>query len=260
MLGKLIKANKAICRWMIGAGWAREEDDVVSDMRELLLESLEARSDQEGKTRILEVGGTSRPFLPRDDKYLYHGLDIDDTSATDEKYDHFHLQSVAEPIDGEYDLIFSKYLLEHVDDNTAAFKAMANCLSEGGEMVHLIPCGWHPYSVATRLIGNRMQRMLIRILRPESVGFTGYPAFYDSCTVNGIRRQLEQNGLEVETLKPYWGASEYFAFFVPAFVGIKTFNWLAKKLGISVLASVLILRAKRPCSAESSSPAMSKAA
>ncbi len=247
LLRAFVRANKRLCRWLIDSGWAREEQDVVAQMREEIEQAMDLQAAKRGPTRLLEVGGTRRPFLPRDDAYEYHGLDIDNAPGTQEQYDEFKVQSVTDPIDEKYQIVFSKYLLEHVPDNASSIKELANCLVGGGEMIHLIPCGYHPYSVLTWIVGNRIQRLLIQKLRPESVGITGYPAFYDCCTPQGMRHQMETNGMEVTSLHVYWGASEYFTFFVPFFLGIKAINWVMRRLRMAPLASAIVIRARKRC-------------
>jgi 2-polyprenyl-3-methyl-5-hydroxy-6-metoxy-1,4-benzoquinol methylase len=131
------------------------------------------------------VGGIDRPLLEKSTTYRYIGLDIEHRDSCEEVYDQFIVQSVEHPLPGQFDLIISRTLLEHVPDNRKSFQSMANALKPGGSMVHYIPCGFHPYSLATRLVGHRLQNILIRKLRPGAASVTGYKAFYHKCTPGG---------------------------------------------------------------------------
>jgi len=63
------------------------------------------------------------------------GFRVDDREAKDLNPD----------VDGQFDLIFSVHVLEHIDDLEAAFFAMNSVLKPGGRMVHLCPNYRFPY-------------------------------------------------------------------------------------------------------------------
>ena len=72
---------------------------------------------------ILEAGGIDRPMLGKSERYTYAGLDIDEKANCHEVYDELLVQSIESSVPGDYDLVISKILLEHVADNRAGNRA-----------------------------------------------------------------------------------------------------------------------------------------
>lgn len=255
LLGRIsrgfLRGNKAVCRWLTERGFVQR--DVALNVR--FCDYVNGLLAENPDMRILEVGGSSRPFLPKGSGAEYVGLDIDQVVSNTGVYDRWMVRSVEEPIPGTYDLVFSAYLLEHVPDNRRSMANMAGCLEPGGHLICVFPCGCHPYSLATRLVGNRMQQWLIRVLRPESLGRTGYPVHFDQCTPGAFGKLLEQNGLQVEKQVIAWGASSYFDFFVPFFLAIKLFNRVAQLLGIRLVSSGMLVHARKKALSGSGNPA-----
>lgn len=136
-------------------------------------------------------------------------------------------------------MIVSTTLMEHVRDNRAAVMAMFGSLSAGGTTCHYIPSGCHPYSLALRLIGPKMQRYLIPILRPGAESVTGYPAFFDYCTPGAMERLFRQAGFEAIEVAPYYRANDYFAFFVPVFLLVSLFENMCRLFNLRLFVSAV---------------------
>jgi SAM-dependent methyltransferase len=198
------------------------------------------------KMRVLEIGGSSRPFLTADLTQEYVGLDVDEEVRSAPEYTRTLVQSVEETIPGKYDLVITKYVLEHVADNRTAMRQISECIAEDGHLICLIPCGYHPYSIATRIVGNSAQRWLIRFLRPHHSATTGYRVYYDYCSPDAFPRIVKESGLQVEFMEVHWSASNYFNFFVPLFVAVKLFNSFARLAGWRSVASSLVIHARKP--------------
>ena len=195
---------------------------------------------------VLEVGGIDRPLLKKNPHYIYDGLDIEEKNACYEIYDHFLVQSIEKPLDRHYEMIISTAVLEHVPDNVAAFDTIYRALAPGGSIHHYMPSKNHPYALCLRLVGPRLQRFLIRHLRPDSVGITGYPTFFHHCTPGGMRALLAHTGFCDIDIKPYYRANDYFAFFIPAFLVITAFENLCQRFGWSFFASGFVVSARKP--------------
>ena len=147
-------------------------------------------------------------------------------------------------------MIISITVLEHVPDNASAARAMFGALKPGGTMHHYVPSKWHPYSVALRLVGPSLQKKLIAILRPEAVAVTGYPAFFDHCSPGDMERLLQQAGFGDIRIKAFYRASDYFAFFLPAYLAVVLFEALCEACGWRLFASGFVISAARPDVAE----------
>ncbi|HMO15172.1 MAG TPA: methyltransferase domain-containing protein [Pirellulaceae bacterium] len=238
---KVIESNNWLCRKVTESGWIKADENPLPRFQQ----AIETILEQSPSLRILEIGGSSRPFLEKGSGSMYVGLDIDPVVSDNECYDRAIVQSAEEPIDGEFDLVFNKYVHEHIRDNAKAVAAISNCLAENGHFICLIPCGRHPYSIATKIVGNRLQRFLIRVLRPGFVHKTGYPVFYDKCTPKAFEKLLAANGFTIEKMTLFWGASAYFSFCFPLFLAICGFNRFAKSLTWRQVASGMIVHARR---------------
>ena len=199
---------------------------------------------------VLEAGGIDRPLLRKGGGFRYDGLDIEDRPSCHEIYDRFLVQSVETPIAGNYDLIVSMTLLEHVPDNRASLRAMLHALRPGGEMHHYVPGSNHPYALATRMVGPRLQKRLIHSLRPNVDAHTsGYPTYFDACTPAAMKLRMQEAGFEAIHFVCFYRANDYFAWFTPLFVLVTAFENLSRRLRWSVFASGFVISARRPLSA-----------
>lgn len=190
---------------------------------------------------ILELGGVSRPVLLKNESYRYVGIDIDDEFIYDNYYNEFYCQSVEDPLPEKGDLIFSKYLMEHVKDVKTSYKNQLLALNHGGRMIHLYPLGYHPFSLLNKLVGNKLARKIIPLIRKGSEGVTGYPAFYSLGNAYSLERFFKnQKGIKVEFIYHY-GAVDYFSFFFPLALLISLFNHTAKILKAKLFASNVLI-------------------
>ncbi len=73
------------------------------ELHERIHSSLARRSGE-----VLEIGGIDRPFLSKNRGYRYAGMDIEDKPRCREIYDRFIVQSVEHPIQGEFDVGWTK--------------------------------------------------------------------------------------------------------------------------------------------------------
>ncbi|MFL0809465.1 MAG: class I SAM-dependent methyltransferase [Agarilytica sp.] len=194
---------------------------------------------------ILEVGGIDRPLLSKNQRYVYDGVDIEPKEKCHEIYDNFFVQTIEKPLNKSYDVIISITLLEHVLNNTASVKNIFSSLKDFGETHHYIPSKWHPYAIALRIVGPKLQKRLIPILRPGTEDVTGYPAYFDHCSIPAMRRLLDDQGFSKIQIKAYYRANDYFAFFTPFFIIITLFENLCKKFNLEIFASGFIVSAQK---------------
>jgi SAM-dependent methyltransferase len=211
-----------------------------------LLRRIEAEIEEQVVEAVLEVGGIDRPLLKCGADFDYDGLDIEHREGCDEVYDRFFVQSIERPLPRSYDVIVSITLLEHVRDNSAAFDSIFRSLAFGGSTHHYVPSKYHPYALCLRTVGPKLQKRLISILRPGLVGETGYPAFFDHCSPRAMRRLLEDIGFVDIDVRAYYRANDYFAFFLPAYVLVTTFENLCRRWGWTTFASGFVVSARRP--------------
>lgn len=199
---------------------------------------------------ILEIGGIDRPLLMRGKGFEYVGLDIENAPRCADIYDRFLVQSVEDDVDLRSDMAISITVLEHVPNNAAAVRSIFRALNEGGTTHHYVPSKWHPYSVALRLVGPALQKRLIALLRPAAKDVSGYPAFFDHCTPGAMERLFHDVGYGKISVQAFYRASDYFAFFLPAYVLIALFENICRRLGLRAAASGFVISAERPFAAK----------
>ena len=246
MLKRFIKINRGISEYFINKfpNFCHGRRTAAADFERLLEKLIEKRGS--GPFTILEIGGIDRPRLKKDLRYRYVGLDVDVNDNCYQIYDEFYVQSVEEPIPVKADLIISKAVLEHVPDVSISFQRMYDCLNEAGEMLHLVPCGYHPYSLATKFVGHKWQRKLIRLLLPpKAAQVRGYKAYYNLCSYSQMKRLVSSLSPENTSITPYWAAVGYFKFFFPLFLTIAALNRISEVFCLRQLASYMVVYLKK---------------
>jgi len=194
---------------------------------------------------IIELGGVSRPVLKKAREYQYIGIDIDPDFESSLFYDRFYCQSVEKAFPEKGDLIFSKYLMEHVKDAEASYDCQLDALNEAGTIIHLYPLGFHPFSLLNKFFGNGIAKKLIPIIRKGSEDITGYPAFYSLGNAYNLERYfVSRNDLDVKFIYHY-GCVDYFAFFYPLALLVHCFNLISKKLSLKIFASNVLIIIKQ---------------
>jgi SAM-dependent methyltransferase len=241
-LRRFVAANRALCqsferRYSEFFGFPSYQDE----LRKRIVASLEGCSGD-----VLEIGGIDRPFLSKDDEYRYVGMDIEEKPRCHDVYDRFLVQSVEDPIGGDYDLVMSITLLEHVRDNASSIANIFDALRPACETHHYIPGKGHPYALALRAVGPKWQTRLIGVLRPDSVEETGYPTYFDHCTARDMARVFEKAGFEDVQVRTFYRANDYFAFFFPAFVAVTAFENICKAFDWSYFASGFVISGHKP--------------
>jgi len=196
------------------------------------------------KSTVLELGGANRPLLSKDEVGFYIGIDVDSGINHEKIYHKYYCESVElfNP-DIKADLILSKYLLEHVPNNEKTFHNIETWLNFGGTALHIMPLGFHPFSLSNKIIGNTFAKKLIPIIRPGSESITGYKAYYNLCDSHSLNKLIKKSQYNYE-VKYFFGAEDYFSFFLPLAVVIHFFNRLCNAFSLNIFASnaVLILR------------------
>ncbi len=226
---KFIELNKRISRSLL---------KLEEDIDQIFIEKI--RNASFNSAVIIELGGVSRPVLSLSDKYEYIGIDIDSNFVFDQYYNEFYCQSVEDKIDLKADLIFSKYLMEHVKNVKISYENQFTMLNVGGRSIHLYPLGYHPFSLANKLLGNNIARKLIPILRKGSEIHTGYPAYYSLGNAYKLERFFRKKGINAK-FKYHYGALDYFTFFIPLAFIIFIFNSISRKFNLKIFASNVIV-------------------
>ena len=244
MISSFVKFNLKLSR-LLARKFPNFFLDVRSFRNDLITMIKKSFSDFEN-LRILEIGGIDRPLLKKSNKYHYCGLDIEYKKNCNELYDEFNVQSIEHPLINNYSIIISTTLLEHVKDNKKSFQNIYNSLIDGGKTFHYIPSKNHFYSLILRIVGPKLQKIIIKNLRPQaSLEITGYPAFFDLCSPYELKKVLLDTGFKNIKIVPYYKAGDYFAFFTPLYVIVSVLENLCEKFNLRYFASGLIISAEK---------------
>jgi hypothetical protein len=99
--------------------------------------------------------------------------------------------------------------------------------------------------LALRAVDPKWQRRLIRVLRPDAVGETGYPAFFDHCTARDMARLFGDVGFDDVRVRTFYRANDYFAFFFPAFIAVTAFEYICKVFDWTYFASGFVISGRK---------------
>jgi SAM-dependent methyltransferase len=164
--------------------------------------------------RILDVGaGRSPTIAPADrpPRCTYVGLDVSGEeldAAPAGAYDAAIVHDISQPLDalGDFDVILSWQVLEHVPDLERALVNLGALLVPGGTLLAQLSGSFAIFSLAARVMPHRMRvRAMARFLgHPEELKF---PTRYDRCYDTAIRRMLA--GFTQAEIIPFYRGAPY---------------------------------------------------
>jgi SAM-dependent methyltransferase len=141
-----------------------------------------------GHHDICDIGGGRTPLLwPKEVQQLgveYTLMDVsqDELDLAPEGHHTLCLDIVA-PLDPahheRFDLIFSKFVAEHVPDGRAMHRNILSMLRPGGHAFHLFPTLYHPAFVANRILPMHLTDRLRNAA--TGVAYPKFPAIYSLC-------------------------------------------------------------------------------
>jgi SAM-dependent methyltransferase len=116
--------------------------------------------------------------------------------------------------DGQYDLVFSRVLAEHVGDARQFHLNVHSLLRPGGTAMHFFPTLWWPPFVVNRILPESLAEKILLRIEPwrERSGTRGkFPAYYHWC-FGPTGRQIERFasvGFGVERCVLYFGENSH---------------------------------------------------
>lgn len=143
--------------------------------------------------RVLDVGSGKRPILAPEDRCGVHyvGLDVSAQElrqAPPGSYDETVVgeATLRQPsLVGSFDVVLTRWLLEHVRPIDAALDNFRSYLRPGGRFASLLAGGRSMGAVANRLLGSRLGSVALSRLTyrtPDSI----FPAVYDRCVYRSV--------------------------------------------------------------------------
>lgn len=101
-----------------------------------------------------------------------------------------------------FDLVFSSWLLEHLERPARTFAELARVLRPGGRFIFITPNAAHPLSYLNRAFGRfaRLQGALVRRFYGRA-GADAFPTFYRANTAAALRHLAASQGLKLASLE-----------------------------------------------------------
>ena len=167
---------------------------------------------------ILELGGGRRPSFELSElpdnlrSYTVNDISEDELSLVPEGYKtaRFDVSGDVSGFEGRYDVVFSRFLAEHVRDGRAMHRNIHKVLKPGGVAFHLIPTLYALPFVINRLLPERLSEKILA-LNPRREISPKFPAFYSWCRGNtpAMQKLFNRIGYDRAEIRNFYGHFYY---------------------------------------------------
>jgi SAM-dependent methyltransferase len=145
--------------------------------------------------------------------------------------------------DASFDLIYSNWVFEHIEEPEVAARELLRVVKPGGYICAITPNKAGYISIASRLAGNRRHVALLRHIQPNRKEFDVFPTFYRLNTRKAVRRYF---GHAADTVSYAVGGDPAYHFQQPTVY--KLFQWIHALTPKSLQPVLLIFIQKRAAS------------
>jgi len=169
--------------------------------------------------RILELGAGRWPSfkiaeMPSTvESYTVNDISAGELALLPAGYDKacFDVSGDASSFTDTYDVVFSRFLAEHVRDGVAMHRNVFRVLRPGGVAFHLIPTLYALPFVLNKLAPERFTTPLLKWLSPRRAISPKFPAYYSACYGNPVRMaaMLRDIGYKKIEIRPFFGHFYY---------------------------------------------------
>lgn len=115
-----------------------------------------------------------------------------------------------------FDLVFSRYVFEHLDTPSLVFKELARVLKPGGKLVVLTPSKYHYVTLISRLLPHRLHEK-VAALRGNAA-HDAFPTMYLVNSEADLRRYAAEAGLRMKQVVSREVRPNYLLWSLPAFL------------------------------------------
>lgn len=248
MLRWFIRKNQACCRWL-----ERYLPNARGHTYPVYPEVVGRWLNREDTRVVVDVGGGRNCAFAAERDPQWAGMVVAVDIAAEELLQNESVEgrivsdvTVGLPFrDGAVDLVASRSVLEHLR-NLEGFVAGANrALRPGGYFIHWVPNKFAPFALVNQALPNALARKLLYYLEPGVKGICGFPAVYDRCYPSALRTVFEKHGFEIAELRPSYYQSQYYAFFVPAYLLSCLYELTVQFLGLTNLCAHVLVVARK---------------
>lgn len=200
---------------------------------------------------VLEVGGGRFPYLTREEierlgiEYTANDISARELSLAPKWVHraHFDVQtSDRERIllhANSFDFVFSKMVMEHVENFERAYRNIYDILKPGGVSLAFHPVLYAAPFVINRLIPERLSARLLKALFPHRTddGVPKFPATYSGCQISErVQKKIAAIGFRQVWQIPFYGHNYYRKLPVVRTIHASATKWICGQ-GITPLAS-----------------------
>ena len=246
---RFINWNKSLCNgleWRLPRAFTRS----LFHLHELT--AAEAMLERDGQT-VVDVGGGQFCALSqyRDPESGTTIIAIDillEQIAWNRSVDFGIVADVGRSIplrDSSVDLIVTRSVLEHLEDNRSFFDECRRVLRQGGKSIHVFPGRFAPFALVNQLIPHSWAERFLDAFIRESRGHSGFPAHYHDCYDRAMRRRNLSAGLVPVTLHYRYYQAVYVKFFVPFYLMMVAYDLLLYCFDVRPLAAQILLVAEK---------------
>lgn len=127
------------------------------------------------------------------------GIDVDPGARSNSFIDEFRLieSTVHWPVDDEsVDLLYSDFVMEHVERPEEFFAEAARVLKPGGYICLRTPNAWSYISLVSKLVPNRFHARVVAFAQGKRQARDVFPTYYRCNSRRALRRRLEAHGFD----------------------------------------------------------------
>lgn len=168
---------------------------------------------------ILELGAGRWPsFRPCEladnvGSYTVNDISEKELELLPEGYDKacFNVSGDAANFADTYDVVFSRFLAEHVPDGEAMHRNVFRVLRDGGTAFHLIPTLYALPFLVNKYLPETISKSLLRLSSPRRSISPKFPAPYSYCYANPVKmvKMLENIGYRNIEFRNFYGHFYY---------------------------------------------------
>lgn len=201
---------------------------------------------------VLELGAGRRPSFTLDEmpssiqSYTVNDISPEELALLPQGYDDacFDVSGDASNFSDHYDVVFSRFLAEHVSDGEAMHRNVHQVLRDGGVAFHLIPTLYAVPFVINKLLPERLTSWVLKVFAPRRAINPKFPAYYSMCygSPEKMGQMLARIGYSKVEIKNFYGHFYYEK--IPLLRGVhRWFSDLAARRNWTSLSSYAYIKA-----------------
>jgi SAM-dependent methyltransferase len=172
------------------------------------------------QARIIELGGGRTPSFKLSElpdtieSYTVNDISAEELALAAPEYDkaRFDVTGDVSQFAGQFDVVFSRTLIEHVKDGRKMHENILKLLRPGGVALHMAPTLYSPPFVLNKLIPEQLSReILFKFFPDRRTDEPKFPAHYSWCFGNRgkMERMLRAVGYSDVDIRTFYG-HDYF--------------------------------------------------